>query len=40
MEEPVVTEGMSAVGSSVLDVDSSSLMFVGGIPTEFDVSYL
>ncbi|XP_038056132.1 laminin subunit alpha-2-like [Patiria miniata] len=36
MEPPVVLTGMSAVGSSILDVDSSSLMFVGGIPRKYD----
>ena len=37
-EPPTVQTGSSAASSNVLDIDSSSLMFVGGIPIEYDVS--
>ena len=37
-EPPVVQTGSSSEGANVLDIDSSSLMFIGGVPLQFAVS--
>ncbi|XP_071807655.1 laminin subunit alpha-2-like isoform X1 [Asterias amurensis] len=34
-EPPVVQTGSSSEGANVLDIDSSSLMFIGGVPIQF-----